>query len=143
MLHSNYELRLTPACLPTCCCLATLPLSDVIPTLFAHCCQATAWTSSAKYKYIYKYFFHSNSRGLAPERGLRPDKFINLALQGTNVLSDDTVKKNLTCWPSLMSTLSLKLSRPRYVGAQVSVYEYEFHNRIQGQILHRFAVPLE
>ena len=49
----------------------------------------------------------------------------------TNVLSDDTVKK-LTCYPSLMSTLSLKLSRPRYAGAQVSLFANEFHNRIQG-----------
>ena len=34
LLQSNYKLRLTPACLPTCCCLATFPLSDVIQTLF-------------------------------------------------------------------------------------------------------------
>ena len=26
---NKHESRLTPACLPTCCCLATLPLSDV------------------------------------------------------------------------------------------------------------------
>ena len=39
----------------------------------------------------------------------------------TNVLSEDTVEKR-TCWPSLMSMLSLKLSRPRYVGPQVSLF---------------------
>ena len=31
---NKHQLRLTPARLPTCCCLATFPLSDVIKTSF-------------------------------------------------------------------------------------------------------------
>ena len=34
-LHSNCKLPLTPACLTTCCCLATFPFSDVKETVFA------------------------------------------------------------------------------------------------------------
>ena len=63
--------------------------SDVIHTLFAHCCQATARTPSRKYinTHIYKYMFGSISHGLAPERDLRPDKFINLATLGPSALA--------------------------------------------------------
>ena len=51
------KLYLTPACLPTCCCLATFPLSDVIHSSFAHCCQATARTSSKIHIYIKRLSF--------------------------------------------------------------------------------------
>ena len=42
------------------------------------------FTEIYKHTYIYKYMFGSNSHGLAPERDLRPDKFINLASRGIN-----------------------------------------------------------
>ena len=43
------------------------------------------------YKHI-KYMFGSNSHGLAPERGLRPDKFINLATLGPSALASRGTK---------------------------------------------------
>ena len=41
----------------------------------------------------YKYMFGSISHGLAPERGLRPDKFINLATLGPSALASRGITK--------------------------------------------------
>ena len=93
---------LTPVCLPTCCCLATFPLSDVIPTLFftvarQHCGYLHIYIYI--YIYIYKYIFRSNWRGLAPlGPSARPDKFINLASRGITIKKYFRRKKTLTIW---------------------------------------------
>ena len=51
---NKHELHLTPACLPTFCCLATFPLSEF---LHLHCFQATAQTPSTIYVYVYVYVY--------------------------------------------------------------------------------------
>ena len=106
-LHSNCKLPLTPACLTTCCCLATFPFSDVKQTVFA--LLPGNWTDTfidiyilkpeqsrvglhplhlhrLIYIYGYKYIFRSISRGSrygrARRSGLRHDGFINLATLG-------------------------------------------------------------
>ena len=64
---------------------------DVIHTLFFTVARQYADTFTEIYKHtyihIYKYMFGSNFHGLAPERGLRPDKFINLATLGPSALA--------------------------------------------------------
>ena len=50
-LHSNCKLPLTPACLTTCCCLATFPFSDVKQTVFA--LLPGNWTDTFIDIYIY------------------------------------------------------------------------------------------
>ena len=52
-LHSNCKLPLTPACLTTCCCLATFPFSDVKQTVFALLPGNRMDTFIDIYKYIY------------------------------------------------------------------------------------------
>ena len=76
IFSATYKLRLKPACLPTCCCLATFPLSDAIHTLF----ELLPGNNTDIFNdiHIYKYIFHSNSRGLAL-LGPSVDKFIDLA----------------------------------------------------------------
>ena len=50
-LHSNCKYPLTPACLTTCCCLATFPFSDVKQTVFA--LLPGNWTDTFIDIYIY------------------------------------------------------------------------------------------
>ena len=63
---NKHEWRLTPTCLPTYCCPATFPLSDVIHTSFA----LLPGNSTDTFNDIYKYILRSNLRGLAPLRPL-------------------------------------------------------------------------
>ena len=83
---------------PTCCCLATLPSSDIIHTLFftvakQHC----GHLQRNIYIYIYFFFFFFFSLELpqlsstrAPSA--RPNKFINLATLGPSALASRGIK---------------------------------------------------
>ena len=69
---SNCKLPLTPACLTTCCCLATFPFSDVKQTVFALLPGNRTDTFIDIYIYGYKYIFRSNSRGSRYARAFAP-----------------------------------------------------------------------
>ena len=53
--------RLTPICLPICCCLATFPLSDVIHTLFFTVARQH-YAHLQRYMYIYIYMHPREKR---------------------------------------------------------------------------------
>ena len=75
---SNCKLPLTPACLTTCCCLATFPFSDVKQTVFALLpgnrtdINGCKWMDIYIWMDVYKYIFRSDSRGSRYARAFAP-----------------------------------------------------------------------
>ena len=78
------QLHLTPACLTTCCCIATFPFPDVKQTVFALLPGNRTDTFIDIYIYIYgyKYIFRSNSRGSRYARAFAPTDLLTSLRSG-------------------------------------------------------------